>query len=300
MALDRTLLWHPPSGPPLNLTDPANGIFVRWNLTGFMAPTYRVSTKRSPGQAGSRIQAITAVDRELEVGLVVSARTSVEFLHRARQLVRAMQPASGSGRLEVIRSDGTARSIECVCTEGLEGAETPGTGGMNWWHLDLSFLAPQPYARMEPITVPWSLAPSGRGWFPIIPIRLGASGIAGRKTVNNPGDVEAFPVIAVRGPGSGLIVRHRGTGRAAHLDYTIPESGNGPVPLPEGVVTIDTRRGAQSITDGYGVNLFEHLTDDDPSLFPLLPGDNDIEVELQAAAPSSSVSLTFDPLYESL
>lgn len=291
----RSLIWHPPVGPPLLLTDPDNGLKVLWNLTGFMATTYRVATKRLPGQAGARLQTVQASERELEVGLKVSASTRQDFLPIARNLVRRLSPTAGMGRLEVVEVDGSSRSVECICTEGLEGAENSTSGDSTWWKPVLTFLAPQPYAAGPTISVPWSLKPSGIGWFPIIPIRLGPPGIGGRKTVHNPGDAEAtFPLIVVQGPGRGLVARNRTTGRAAHLNYTIPGEG------PASVITINTARGAQSITDGYGNSLFTYLTDDDPSLWSLRPGDNDLEVQLLSPDPKSSVTVTFDPLYESL
>lgn len=290
----RALVWYPPAGPPLLLTDPANGLKVLWDLTGFMAASYRVTTKRLPGQAGVRLQAVQAQERELEVGLKVSAATRQEYLPIARDLVRRLSPAAGMGRLEVIEGDGSSRSVECICTEGLEGAENPTSGDSTWWKPVLTFFAPQPYAAGPSIPVSWSLAPSGIGWYPILPIRLAPSGIGGRKTIHNPGDVETFPLIVVQGPGQGLVVRNRTTGKAAHLDYTIPAEG------PDSVITINTARGAQSVTDGYGSSLFRYLTDDDPSLWSLQPGDNTIDVRLLSAARGSSVTVTFTPLFESL
>lgn len=290
--MSRTLLWHPKSGPPLLLTDPANGLKVSWHLTGFMATTYRVTTRRYPGQPGSRLQAVTADERQLEVGLSLRRARRPEFVQLARHVVRQLR--NGPGRLEVVEDDLSSRWVDCVYSEGLEGAELAGSGDDDWWQPIVSFVAPQPYAKSAPITVSWSLTGDGRGWFPIVPIRLSASGIAGRKRIYNPGDVETFPLVQVQGPGEQLVVRHRGTGRAAHLDYVIPESG------PASMITIDTRAGAQSIVDGYGTNLFEHLTDDDPSLWSLLPGYNDVEVQLQQTGPGARVSMTFDPLCESL
>lgn len=291
----RRLVWEPPSGPPLLLTDPTNGIKVSWHLTGFMRPRYQVTTRSLPGQAGSRLTSVQAQERELEVGLMVRAEDRGDFVQRARELVRALQPLAGPGRLVVTEDDGSSRWVECVCVEGPEGDETPGSGDDTWWRVVLSFLAPQPYAVGPTISTPaWSLAPSGIGWYPTIPIRLGPVGIGGRKTVTNPGDVESFPLIVVQGPGQGLVARNRTSGKAAHLDYVIPREG------PASVVTVDTRRGAQSVRDGYGNNLFDYLTDDDPSLWSLLPGDNDIDVQLLSTGAGSSVTVAFDPLYESL
>lgn len=292
--MSRRLVWHPPVGPPVLLTDPDNGLKVSWHLTGFMRPRYRVTTRRYPGQAGSRLLNIQADERELEVGLMVRADSREVFTRRARTLVRALQPLGGEGRLVVTEDDGSSRWVDCVCVEGPEGDETPGNGDDTWWRVVLTFLAPQPYASGPSLSEWWSLKPSGIGWFPIIPIRLGPAGIGARKTIHNPGDVETFPLIVVQGPGEGLVARNRTTGKAAHLDYTIPTEG------PASVITFDTRRGGQSIRDGYGNNLFSYLTDDDPSLWSLAPGDNDVEVQLLSAGAGSSVSVTFDPLYESL
>lgn len=296
MAADRTLVWYGPDGSPLNLTDITNGFALQWALTGFMRPTYRVATRTFPGRPGSVLTSVIAAERTFEVGLAVFARGRAEFRERALRLVRAMQPTAGMGRLVVTEATGESRSIECICQEGLEGEETPSAGGSNWWKLNLSFFAPSPYARAEVLSVPWSLGPSTSSWFPEIPIRLsGGSGVGGRQVVLNPGDVQAFPVITVHGPGRDLSVTNRTTGEGLTLGYTIPASEG-----PGALVVIDTRPGEQSIRDGYGVNLFEYLTDDDPTLWSLAPGVNDVEVSLIGAGASTRVTVEFEPLYESL
>lgn len=235
---------------------------------------------------------MVADERELEVGLFVHGDTRAEFLSRARGLTSAMHPNAGMGRLEVFEGDGTSRWVECLCVEGLEGAERDGAGDDTWWRPVLSFLAPDPYARGQAVAASWSLQAGRASWFPIIPIRLGRSGIAARQAVFNPGDVEVFPVIRVTGPGTSVVLRHRGTGRTTTLAYAIPAEGLG------ATVTLDARDG--TVVDGFGVNLFEYLTDEDPSMWSLSPGENLLEAEVAGAESSTSVSVWFEPLFESL
>jgi hypothetical protein len=292
----RTFLWHPADGgPPLNLTDRAGGRRLLAGATGLDMVSYTYSERRAPGRPGAKVTSVRAEPRDIDLPFILQAENAADLRYRTQELVRAMRPTQGPGRLHVIYPTGESRWLTCRYTDGLEGSEArdaklPG----RWYRSTIGLRAEDPYVRTEPITVQWSLAPSGRGWFPIIPIHLTPSGIAGRKTINNPGDVDAYPIIKIHGPGEQLVVRHRGTGRAAHLAYSLPSDGL------DAEVTIDTRRGAQSITDGYGNNLFRFLTDEDPSLFPLLPGDNELEVLLQYVSASTTVSVTFDPLFESL
>lgn len=292
MPARRQWTWHPPFGPPLSLSDLAGGVYVRWEMSGFMAPTYRIATRRTPGRAGTVLESVVADERRIELGLTVWSTDRGTFLDRARSVAHALSPASGlPGRLEVIESDGTMRWIECLCVEGLEGAEARGQGAQ--WTPTLSFLATEPFVKTQPITETWALSGTLTGWFPEIPIRL-TSGVGGRRQVINPGDVEAFPVIKVRGPGDDLVVTNRTTGKGLHLEYTIPDTG-----LASEIV-IDTRPGEQSIRDGFGVNLYPYLTDEDPSLWSLAPGVNDLDVRLSGTSTGSTVEVRFTPLFESL
>lgn len=296
MEARRVFLWHPPrGGPAINLTDRHAGYRLMAGATGLDMVRHTYGQRRTPGRAGARTTSVQAEPREIDLPILVQANSASELRERLRRLARAMQPTEGPGRLQVIQPTGESRWVDAWYVDGLEGSEAreaklPG----RWFRGVIGLRADDPYARSHPIRVGWSLAPATVGWFPIIPIRLSASGIGARRTISNPGDVDAFCTIRIQGPGRDLVVRNRTTGKVAHLDYEIPADG------PSAQITINTHRAAQSITDGYGINLFSYLTDDDPSLWSLLPGDNNIEVQLQSAGTSTEVIVEFEPLYESL
>ena len=77
------------------------------------------------------------------------------------------------------------------------------------------------------------------------------------------------------------------------LTHDIPATG------PGSFITVRTELGAQSVRDGFDVNLFGRITngaDGGWEMGPLLPGPNVVEVRLDDSDPSASVTVAFDPM----
>ena len=106
----------------------------------------------------------------------------------------------------------------------------------------------------------------------------------GQVTVTNTGDVEAYPIWEVTGPGTPTLANLT-TGRSFGLA----------TPLTAGeTVTVDTRPTRQSVVDSAGRNRWPDLVTTSPrQLWPLAAGRNALDLRLAGAGPTSTVILTY-------
>ena len=272
--------------------DPDGGttvLEVEWATRGRGLPPVVLRDEEVPGHPGTVLREVEHGPRELVLPVWLSATGEAELRERIRDLARAMDPRRGEGRLRVTGPAGDQRELRCRVTAGLELDEVLGdTAGSTVQRVPLVLRATDPYwyATSDTVTPDFE-AGQAAGWFPFFPLRLASSEVFADRTVDNVGDVDAWPVWTVTGPGAGLALRNLTTGLALELDYSL---GAGET------VTIDTRLGVKSVTRGDGLNLFEHLSTTS-ALWPLAPGPNAIRVELNAVGPSSRVRLAWRPRY---
>ena len=233
-------VWTAASGltTELNAWDLGNYVTVD-GTDGVLAPEYEFTTQQLAGVDGADVQSITARPASPVLGLDMTASDPVELRSRLRALVHALAPRAGIGRLTAVADDGSARHVDCYYRKGLER----GIPHAVRYRTVLEFWAPSPWWRGEPLTDEWSLAAPGV-FFPILPLRLSASTIAGGRTFDlSDTDAPTYPTWTVTGPGTQLTLANDTTG--AQLVLT-PPGGIGDGEL----VVIDTRPGWQSIRRG--------------------------------------------------
>ena len=107
---------------------------------------------------------------------------------------------------------------------------------------------------------------------------LGASDVFAQATITNNGDVDAWPVVTVEGPGTDLEVENLTTGLRWHLTGDVAAGST---------LTVDTRPGHKSARLD-GVNVFGRLSDDSV-LWPLVPGPNRVSIGFAGGTAVSSV-----------
>ena len=117
-------------------------------------------------------------------------------------------------------------------------------------------------------------------WFPFLPLVLGASDAWALLTADNTGDVDAWPVITVRGPSEEVTVTNNTTGAFWQVTGGI-DAGS--------ILTVDHRPGHKTVSVD-GVNAFDRLTATS-SLWPLQRGVN--QVEIGAAVTDTNTLVTF-------
>lgn len=116
-------------------------------------------------------------------------------------------------------------------------------------------------------------------FFPLFPMRLASSDVFADTTIDNTGDVEAWPVWIITGPATSIVLRNLTTGKLLTIA----------VPLSAGeTVTVDTTRGVKTILTNTGFNAFGLATG---NLWPLAEGSNSVRLEMSGATAASTISL---------
>jgi hypothetical protein len=107
--------------------------------------------------------------------------------------------------------------------------------------------------------------------------------------VTNAGDVEAWPVWTITGPGSGIVLRNLTTGQSMDFGVGALAAGN--------TVVVDTRPGAKTAVANGSINVFPFLSAASV-LWSLQRGANAVRLEMSGAiAGASGLSLAYRPRY---
>jgi len=273
----------------LDFTDEGAGYRVLSNGTrGLRSVTYEMVTDRYAGLDGENVSNVRAVGNEITLGLLVKADGESELRTRIRGLVHAMRPKAGSGLLSYSTPEGETRTLDCYCTDGLQGDESGDTTlAGSWWKAALKFYAPSPWWLGEARSVAFALdAPSN--FFPIFPLEPSASSVQGMFTVDlSDTDAPTFPQWTVVGPGSSLLLENQTTGRQIQINASLAAGES---------MLIDTRPGFQTIRRGDGTNLMPALASD-PALWPLIEGVNRVSAQLVGATSASRIIGAYRPRY---
>ncbi|PWK81736.1 tail protein [Lentzea atacamensis] len=257
---------------------------VDWDVQGRGMPPLMYETELVPEQPGERLRAVRHGAREFVLRLWITGASEAAMWTAVRDTISRMDPARGDGKIRVTTVVGDQREITCRVQSGLELSERLNdTSGPEVQRAAVVFRASDPYWYDLSDTVEtWQLDPDSATWFPIFPLRLASSEVFTDATVTNTGDVEAWPVWTITGPGSSIILRNLTTGKLLSLGALALTSSQ--------VVTIDTRPGKKTITLNDGTNLFSYRTADS-SLWSLRRGANAVRIEMSSATAASSVQL---------
>jgi hypothetical protein len=232
----------------------------------------------------------------------IDRKTSRAF---KRKLSDALNPKNGYCVLTFIEQDGVARRIKCYYVSGMEGNEAVGASGFTWvaYGIQLTAVDPWFYGDTEEVA-DWSFGASqpflGN---PFFPIKLGAGTPAsGQLLVNNPGDIEAWPVWTITGPlksfkFTGPTPPPVGGQQQDPPSWGIPAQPGGADCLANGrTLTVDTRPGIKTITDDQGTNYFP-LMSPNLSLWSVPAGTSTVQADLVAGSGTPSVKVEIFPRY---
>lgn len=285
-----SLIYTDPDGVLWPWSDPSNGFTVT-GVTGIGSAPAAPQTLQLP-TGDLLVQTVTPAARQIVVGLYVEAGTQAALLDVIDRLAvalsndRAGLPAPGM--LTVRRPDGTARQVEVICTSGSDQPDATSNDGYRYWtSYGLTFQPLSPYFEdAEPLTASWQLATAGAGVPPMPPVLLSGATVFGATSIDNPGDADAWPVWTIAGPGTASL-GNTTTGRSFSLSAAL---GGGEV------ITVDTRPGHVSATDGVGADRWGDLVAASPrDLWQLVPGMNALDLALTGATTASSIGLSFRP-----
>jgi hypothetical protein len=236
--------------------------------------------------------------RPIEMELLFRGTDAIDLRNNVRTWMKRFNPLAGEGRIQVVGPDGSKRFLKCRYTRGFEGEEVKGRKGDTFLYMIGIWESSDSYwYNANGYDQTFILSPNTAASLPIIlPFQLYSDTLIAGLTIANNGDVDAFPIWEIGGPGDNLqIVNHSLPGDIAFNAIGFPSGGYS---IANGeVVTIDTSPGRKTvIRQSDAVSLYENLTNGS-YFFPLVPGDNLIQVQLSNATASSYVRLTFNERY---
>ena len=288
----RKLTYTDPNGISYVLNDDITAR-LRWNgLRGFGVLRTETLGQRVPYQDGVEALGLYTGPREMRVALDISAKSHAERLAYERAMRRNLSPYKDRSHLGALTiedaSNSVSRAIACWLTECPDPEET----GPFESAVFLTFWAPQPFFY-DPVPLAESVAISGGGvGYPITyPAEYGATGIDSHVYPDNPGDIEAWPVIRVQATGgTDPKIENETTGKKIELSGLALSAGD--------YVDIDMAEATVAMYDagaGATTSIIEKMSEES-EFFPFARGGNSIHVELGAAT-SGSVTLTYYARY---
>jgi len=263
-------------------------------MTGHGAPPYDLISEEVPGQPGTREQFVKTNSRIVEIPLLITASTRQALINYERALARDLDPNLGNLTIEYTDPASVTRVLTAKKVSGFNGDTSAGAHGVVYSKNILVFEASDPYWYAKNVVSDTYLVGETAGWFPIFPLTLTSTTVFSQPTVINSGDVAAWPVWTINGPGNTILLTNLTSGLLIDLPTTL---------LTGEFITIDTRPGAKTVTLNVGgaeSSLFETMVKPDSSLWPLLRGTNKIKIGMNGADANSSVVLAYYPRYNHL
>jgi phage-related protein len=269
-----------------NVTDMSTIMDTQYKegVDGRFMPAVQHLSEATPGRDGEVYRGSTIITRQLIVPVMYIGNNITDIRIKLRTMAQALNPKRGVGKLRVVTKDGLDRFINCIYEGGMEA--NVDVGGDGWTQkVAYAFRAFDPYwYNANPVVrPPDGLTTETATFFPSPPFRLGPSTIFTSFTQTNSGDVEAWPIWTISGPGDNIrLVNETTGGEFSFGDYILPDNG---------LIKVDTRPSKKTVTDGNGNNLWPYL---EGSLWELLDGENVISIEmLNSSTDASSIQLTY-------
>jgi phage-related protein len=282
-----TLTFFNPGDEEVELTG-SDYSTVLWGVNGRFMPPVDFVEDETPEREGARVRRVKIRPREITVPVLLEGSSQTDLRQQLRTIVRRLYPVAGDGRLRCVAPDGATRELVCRYSQGLEGDEGTGDGGVKYLAAVLVFRAAEdPFWRAQTATEIDFTTGEPPAFFPFFPLELAESSIFGGITVTNEGDVEAWPIWTITGPGGPLTLTNDTSGESLVL-ATVLSAGE--------QITIDTTPGIKTVTLDDSTNLYPDL-DPGSSLWPLQPDDNAVTVELVDATVDSAVALSYRARY---
>lgn len=288
-----------PTGTRWPMTDlNAQWYTLAEGVSGLGAAPYALTSDPHP-RGGERLRHVQPQARTIVWPVLVKGTDHTEFTANWRTLAAAFTRtlrlnADGSrtpGTLEVARPDGSVRTIAVYYQQGWDGRGQTATG-ITWDSAVVTLWCEDPYwLDAEAVTVHREQG-AGEDFLEPYP-SVSSSQILGATTVDNPGDVDVWPVWTVTGPASAITFTRQDTGEAFTLDMTATVHG---ALLADETVTISTD--PPRVRSDSGENLVDGLNWPDAVLWSLPPGPTRVTFQLDGAIAGSAVDLTFHPRYE--
>jgi hypothetical protein len=295
--MGRTFTLYPAGGrAPRLLNDRANGLRVLKGIEGLNAPDFQLVTSTTPLLDGEQLDDVYALSRDIFLPMMISGRTEGEFRERAAALISDLFPLRGQGMFEVAQPDGKRRRVPVIYVDGMRGTEGITDGGQTWWKFGLKLRALNPWWLGDTITQRWAQEAEPVTFLPITPRRVNPSAVLGQATINNPGDVETYPIWRLTAPATGVTLTRPDTGEYLGIAASMPAGST---------LTINTNPRAVDLRLSSGVAWWRYLTNGS-SLWQI-PADtvdedgrrrgSPLSLEVTGGGPGTVLELEYTPRY---
>lgn len=272
--------WVDPDGGVLDLE-------VEWDVDGYLMGSVVTAQQRVPGALGSRYRHVTIGVAETDLLVTVRGATETGLWDNIEQLLDAMNPLRGVGRLRVT-TDTRVRERTGIVTDGLGGKDKLGrTAGPLMLRFPITVRHDDPLWRPQTAVRTTITQPaSASSFFPFsLPWRIGTATQFGVLSIDNPGVHRLWPVFELDGPFTSVMARNDATGQS----WTFTRSTSAGE-----TVIVDTREGHKSVTLQDGSDVFTLLAG---RLWPLERGTTQITVDIAAHTSDTAVRIDRWPGY---
>ncbi len=261
----------------------SSGYLVTARPDGQWGPEVDFVEAPVPGRAGASLKAVTVPPSDIDLPLVIIGETHAQRISRSRQLAGWLNPARGDVTFRITGSGGASRD--------LVGRGQLVAGGERW-PLGERFTVAI-HAHNDPYWIDtdetqatYQIDSDAVTWvgLPWVPFSVQGSAVFRTTTVTNDGDADAYPVWTITGPGSEITLANITTGKLLPLTKTL-EAGE------VVTVTTDPQTGGV-VTDDAGSPIVG-IVPFSASFWTLIPGAQQIQVEMADATADSSVVLSY-------
>jgi hypothetical protein len=225
--------------------------------------------------------------REMDIPVVVFGATRDDVETNLRRLSNLLHDRSGGTTLRA--SYDTGEVWELPDGHYVAGAESirGDDSGLHWcrWVLTMQFANPF-WVRQQAQSLSLGAGVTGRSLIPdLAEMRISSSQAIGALSVENIGDVDAYPVWSFRGPMDSVTVT-AADGSAFSYDVAIPLGTT---------ITVDTIAG--TVKNQSGTNLYANLGVS-PKMFPFPAGTSTVSVVAVNVTSNSLITVYYQPRKE--
>ena len=253
-------------------------------FAGFGIPPAEVRIEPSAGDGGVFRHTKRGV-RTVDLAITILGTDRNDVQTKLRRLSRLLQDTTGATKLNANYTNGETLFLEGHYVGGAE-SQWGSDAGLVWNRWVVSMQCPNPYwqsTTVDEFVV--TTGNTGRGLLPqLVKMQLTSSQVFGVITVDNAGDVPAYPIWFIRGPLDNVRISKNGQNFSFNTAVAAGET-----------ITVNTETG--EVTDDLGTNRYSIL-DPAPKLFRVDPGVTSITVEGTNATAASEVRLDYSPLFE--
>lgn len=279
---DELVSWIDADGAEHSL-GPDSSVALLVGREDWWMPEFDFAADPVPFQPGARLRQVSAKPREPALPLLLRAESYDALWQLRKDVLGWFDPTRGDGYLRVTDPQGEQRELAARAVSGLGLREKWPDSSPTHQHAVVTLRAYEPYWQDTEEQEQAFGTPQTAVWFPIFPLNLASSSVFSNPVVDNNGDVEAWPVWTITGPGSNPVLANQTTGKSISLTLTLAAGEQ---------VIIDTRPGEKSVTNAVGASLFPYLSSTS-ELWPLARGVNLLAVTVASSTSATSVSLRY-------